>query len=172
MSTQERTLPVTRQDLKDRSDEVGECWIWKQGVTRNGYPQMKVKGCGCMLVRRVAAEIAGKPPAPRQPVDTTCGEKLCVLPEHMRPTTPTAVGRRAAMRGAFSGVSRAAKIAAARRVGRVKLSDEQVSEIRASTKSETILARKFGVHRSYIGRIRRGTDRKDYSNPWNGLVAR
>lgn len=161
---------ITEKDLKDRSDEVGDCWIWNQGTSNTGYPQMKVYGCGCKLVRRLAAELAGKTPAPRQPVDTTCGEKLCVNPDHMRLTTQKAVGKRAAERGAFSTVSRAAKISAASRAGRVKLTDEQVAEIRASSEPETKRAPLYGVNRSYIGRIRRGQDRKDYRNPFAGLM--
>jgi len=165
-------MTITVKDLKDRSDEIGDCWIWNQGTSANGYPQMKPVGCGCKLVRRLAVELAGKALAPRQPVDTTCGEKLCVNPDHMRPTTPKAVGRRAAARGAFSTPSRGARISAARKAGRVKLTDEQVAQIRASDEPETTLGPRFGVNRSYIGRIRRGQDRKDYSNPFAGLGAR
>ena len=69
-------------------------------------------------------------------------------------------------------MSRAAKISAARRAGRFKLTDEQVAEIRASDEPETKLGPKYGVHRSYIGRIHRGTGRKDYRNPFAGLGAR
>lgn len=165
-------MNVTAEEIKNRCDELGDCWIWKQTTSSTGYPIMKVHGCGCQLVRRLSATLAGKTPAPRQPVDTTCGEKLCVNPDHMRPTTPQAVAKRAAKRGAWSSVSRAAKISAARRAGRVKLTDEQVAEIRASSEPETKLAPLYGVNRSYIGRIRRGTDRKDYRNPFAGLGAR
>lgn len=163
---------LTVKDLKDRSDEIGDCWIWNQATSENGYPIMKIRGCGCKLVRRLAAELAGKKPQYRQPVETTCDEKLCVNPEHMKPSSSASVAKRAAKRGAFSTVSRGARIAASRRAGKVKLNDAQVAEIRASTEPETKLGPIYGVNRSYIGRIRRGTDRKDYSNPFAGLGAR
>lgn len=163
---------ITVEDIKNRCDEVGDCWLWKQGTTSGGYPIMKVYGCGCQLVRRLSATLAGKPPAPRQPVDTICDERLCVNPEHMKPTTVSAIAKKAADKGAFSSASRGARIAASRRSGKVKLTDDQVAEIRASTEPETKLGAMYGVNRSYIGRIRRGTDRKDYSNPFAGLGAR
>jgi hypothetical protein len=165
-------MNIKAKDLKDRSTEIGGCWIWTQGTTGNGYPQMKVVGCKTTLVRRMAAMLAGHELDGRAPVDMTCDERLCVNPKHTQPSTTKAVSAKAAERGAFSTVQRSARIAAAKRAGRVKLSDEQVAEIRASTEPETVLSPKYGVHRSYIGRIRRGTDRKDYSNPFAGLGAR
>ena len=43
---------LTLAHIKDRTEEVGDCWIWQQGAT-NGYPQMKVQGRCCKLVRRI-----------------------------------------------------------------------------------------------------------------------
>ena len=163
---------MTEKDIRDRCEEVGECWIWQQGTTSNGYPQVKLRGRGVQLVRRIAAEIAGKKLSPKQPVETTCWEKLCVNPAHMRPTTRSAIGKQAAQRGAFSSPTRAAKIAAARRASGVKLSDEQVDEIRESSDPGPLLAKKYGVHRSYIVKIRRGEVMRDYGNPFFGLMAR
>ena len=39
-------MTITIQEIKDRTDEVGECWIWKRGTT-SGYPQLKVPGRAC-----------------------------------------------------------------------------------------------------------------------------
>lgn len=160
------------QDLRDRSEEVGACWLWKQGTSKAGYPIMKVRGCGCQLVRRIAAGLAGHELKPRQPVITTCDEQLCVNPKHCQPSTPTAVGLRAAEQGAFSQPARGAKIAAARRSSEsAKLTLEQVQAIRASTESERALAAEYGVNRSVIGGIRRGDRWKDYTSPFAGLIS-
>lgn len=43
----------------------------------------------------------------------------------------------------------------------VKLTDEQVREIRASTEGSTILAERYGVHYRHIWLIRRGLTRRD-----------
>ena len=65
-------MTITIQEIKDRTDEVGECWIWKRGTT-SGYPQLKVPGRACKLVRRLVVELDGRPAEVRQPVITTCG---------------------------------------------------------------------------------------------------
>lgn len=163
---------IDEKFLRDRSYEFGDCWIWTQGTNGAGYPQVKVPGGTAQLVRRLAAAVGGKPPAKGQPVTTTCGEKLCVNPEHMKPSTKKAIGKAAAARGAFSGLSRAGKIAGARRAGLVKLTDEQVAEIRASDDTDKVLGEAYGVKSYYVARIRRGDARKDYASPWAGLGAR
>lgn len=164
---------MTLDDLKNRSDEVGACWLWNQATSKAGYPIMKVRGCGCQLVRRISAMLAGHELKPRQPVITTCEEQLCVNPKHCQPSTPTAVGLRAAEQGAFSQPARGAKIAAARRSsGSAKLTLEQVLAIRASTETERVLAAEYGVNRSVIGGIRRGDRWKDYASPFAGLLQR
>ena len=55
---------LTLDHIKARTEEVGDCWIWQQGAT-NGYPQMKVQGRCCKLVRRMVVEIDGRPAEPR-----------------------------------------------------------------------------------------------------------
>lgn len=161
---------MTDQDLKDRSEEVGECWIWKQAVSKGGYPIMKLKGCGCQLVRRVAAKLAGHELAPRQPVATSCSERLCVNPAHCKPSTIRAIAKKAGKAGAWSTPKRSAKIAAAKRA-KGKLTAEQAAEIRASTESGPILAARFGIHKSMVNNIKRGDSWRDYTSPFAGLAA-
>ena len=161
---------MTDQDLKDRSDEVGECWLWKQAVSKGGYPIMKVQGCGCQLVRRVAAKLAGHELAPRQPVATSCDEKLCVNPAHCKPSTIRAIAKKAGKAGAWSTPKRSAKIAAAKRA-KGKLTAEQAAEIRASTESGPILAARFGIHKSMVNNIKCGDSWRDYTSPFAGLAA-
>ena len=163
---------IDEKFLRDRSYEFGDCLIWTQGTNGVGYPQVKVPGGTAQLVRRLAAAVGGKPPAKGQPVTTTCNEKLCVNPAHMKPSTKKAIGKAAAARGAFSGLSRAGKIAGARRAGLVKLTDDQVAAIRASEDSDKELGQAYGVKSYYVARIRRGDARRDYASPWAGLGAR
>lgn len=163
---------VMLKSIKDRTEEVGECWIWTQAVGTHGYPILKPKGCGCKLVRRLSAELAGHDLKPRQPVATTCGEKLCVNPDHMQPSDIKTIAQAASARGAFSTRGRAAKIAAGRRNGKTKLDQEAANAIRDSADTEVNLAKRYGVNRSLIGRIRRGDAWRDYTNPFSGLGAR
>lgn len=163
-------MNITIQDIKDRTEELGECWIWQQG-TSNGLPQMKVKGCACKLVRRIVVAIDGRPAEPGQPVAVTCGEKLCVNPKHLKPSTTRAVARRAARKGAWKGMVRCARIAATKRASG-KLTIEIAREIRLSEEPGPALAKKYGVDRSLITRVRAGKAWKDASNPFSSLGAR
>lgn len=165
-------MNITIQAIKDRTEEIGECWIWQQGTT-NGYPSMKVKGCGCRLVRRIVVELDGRPAQAREPVATTCGEALCVNPAHLARTTIRAIAKKAAAAGAFSGKARGAKIAAAKRASaHSKLTLEQAREIRLSEEAGPALAARYGVNPSLIKSIRAGRVWKDYSSPFAGLGAR
>lgn len=159
------------EKIRARCAEVGDCWIWQQATSATGYPIIRLNRT-CQLVRRVVAAAMGLALAPRQPVVTTCGERLCCNPEHIKPTTTKAVARAAAKRGAYSTHQRAAAIARARRRGGLKLTDAQVQEILTSTEPGPVIAARMGISRSYPNHIRRGAARRDYSNPRAGLGAR
>lgn len=164
---------VTLKMVHDRCVEEGECWIWKNALGQTGYPIIRARPHPCMLVRRVVAVLSGRAPAPRQPVVTTCGEKLCCNPEHLFPSTARRVGMAAARRGAFNGAGRIAKITHTKRSGpQAKLSMEIARSIRSSDKSSPVLAAEHGVHRSLILRIRQGTAWRDTAHPFFGLGAR
>ncbi len=164
---------LTLKMIHDRCDEVGDCWIWKDAVGQHGYPIMRRLPGGCQLVRRVVVALDGRPAAARQPVTCTCDEKRCCNPAHLKPSTPSAVGKAAAAKGSFSTKARAARIAQGRRSsGATKLTLDLVREIRSSEETGPVLAERYGVNRSLIGSIRRGTAWKDYSNPFSGLGGR
>lgn len=111
---------ITEKHLKDRSFECGECWIWNQTLGHGKYPVMTVRGCGCQLVRRIAARLAGLNPKKREPVQSVCNEDLCVRPNHMVLSNNSAIGKKAAAAGAFSTPERRAKISRAMRAYRAK----------------------------------------------------
>lgn len=56
---------ITLKTIHDRCDEVGECWIWKDAVGKQGYPIVRLRPGGCLLVRRVAVALDGRPAAAR-----------------------------------------------------------------------------------------------------------
>jgi len=94
---------ITLETIKDRCHEVADCWLWKNATSDGGYPIVKVRGCGCRLVRRLVLDFVGTPAMPRQPVVTTCGEKLCVNPAHLKASTTAAVSQAAAAKVRFPG---------------------------------------------------------------------
>jgi len=161
---------ATLKDIKDRTVEEGDCWIWQQGLT-NGQPQMKVKGCDCKLVRRIVLQVVGRAAAARQPVMVTCDNALCVNPKHLKLSSASEIAQQKAARGAWRGIARAAKISATKRAaGQSKMSDAEVQALRTSSESGPAAAARLGVHRSLVSQIRRGVARKDYSSPFFGLA--
>lgn len=161
-------MNLTPEAIEARADEVGECLIWRGSVSGEGYPTMKCGGA-CRLVRRVMMEAQNIELAPRQPVITTCGEKLCISRKHLRKSTVALAAKAAAARGAFSRPDRRAKIAAGKRkIG--KLTMEIAREIRLSADTGPVLAARYGVNRSLINRIKKGTAWVDFASPFAGLM--
>lgn len=169
--------------IRARCVEEGDCLIWQgcisssSNASRGGYPIIKVGyGQPCKTVRRAIVEVAGdkngnRDLKPRQPVETTCGERLCVAQEHLVVSTPVKVGKRMAKAGKLSSLARSAKIAASKRATG-KLTMEQALEIRFSDESGPVLAERYGVHRSQINNIKRGDAWRDHRNPYAALGAR
>lgn len=157
------------QTLLSRTDEIGDCLIWNGTISGTGYPIVHTAD-GCKLVRRLVFTLSGGVLKPRQPVVSTCADKRCIDPAHLRASTTAKVAQAAAKRGAYSTRARAAKIAAARRNGGAKLTEALAAEIRLSTESGPVLGARYGVNRSLISAIRSGKVWRDYSSPFAGLV--
>lgn len=165
---------ITLDYIKARCIEEGDCLIWQGAVGDAGYPIMKRYGGPCLLVRRVVVGLDGREPKPRQPVTCTCDDKRCVAPDHLKLSTWSKVGKKAAAKGAFSSKARGSKIAASRRESSgVKLNADIARTIRESTESGPVLAARYGVNKSRINAIKRGDAWKDYTpSPFAGLGAR
>jgi len=156
--------------LIERTEEFGDCHLWTGSTTDQGYPTYKPFGCNCALVRRAMFQLNGGVLVPRVPIVTTCGEKLCINPAHLKASTVSAVGKEAGNRGGWKSKTRCAKIATAKRKTG-KLTMEIAREIRMSNETGPVLAARHGIHRSLVTKIRSGDAWKDYSNPFAGLMA-
>lgn len=160
---------MTLDELKKYTDEVGDdCWIWHGATGNTGHPIVKFDG-RCQLARRVAFTLNGGILAARQPVVTTCEEKCCINPAHLVLSTIKKIANKAARAGKFSTLQRGVAIARGQR-HRKKLSDEAANEIRYSTESGPVLAARHGIDKSLVNRIKSGSARKDYSNPYLRLM--
>lgn len=103
----------------------------------------------------------------------TCGNPACVNPEHTGRSTRTQMNRRImADMNSATNTLRVKRIAEAKRRTDAKLSQDDVSQIRASDEKHEDLAARYGVSKSLIGRIRRGQMWKTFSaSPFAGLFA-
>lgn len=148
----------------DSLEELGDCLVWTGSLNKYGYPQYKsYVADGCRLVKRMVWMFHGRAIGYRVPIECTCGDKKCLNPAHMRPTTTKAIAKRAAKNGAWSSPIRAAKISASKRSA-AKLTVEVAREIRLSKESGRKLAQLYGVNRTVINGIRSGARWKEYTN--------
>lgn len=67
-------------------DKTPDCWVWAAGTNGNGYGHIRVDGC-MRYAHRVAWEFINGPVPSGMDLDHRCGNRACVNPEHLRPTT-------------------------------------------------------------------------------------
>jgi HNH endonuclease len=133
-----RFLPGHHRRKPDRYATVqlayeSECWIWKLARNRDGYGVVR-DGAGMKLAHRVEYEKHEGAIPDGLTLDHLCKERGCVNPAHLQP------------------VSLAENC---RRGSRTKLTPEQVREIRSSSETQHVLARRYGVTQGHISRIKR-----------------
>jgi hypothetical protein len=154
--------------IRARCREDGQCWIWQGGCDGKGRPQIRHDGI-VVYTRRLARQLSDGKPVPRNMrVPSECGRKLCVSPECSVVGTVATVRRMAADRGAYSKANRNLSQMRTKRA-RSAISDETVQAIRNAPGPCSRIAAETGVSESHIKAIRRGTARRDLSNPFGAL---
>ena len=162
----------TVDSLKARCIEVGECWEWQGYISNNtpqvvGYPDGVKK---MVSVRRVLRELVTGQSQPDGHYGNTCGNLLCVNPDHTIWRGESAHMKLMAKKRTVSTVT-ANKLRKFRvEAGLAKLDESKAQEIRLSSESGPVLAEKFGVSKSWINRIKRGEVWRVLSSPWQGLL--
>lgn len=151
----------------DRTEPSDDCLLWT-GATSSGHPIYKPHGCDCTLVRRAVFHLNGGMLLPRKPLDSRCGERLCINPAHLYASTISRIAKKAAALGAWKGLDRRIRISMAKRQT-AKLTMEKAREIRNSPETGPVLAARYGVDKSLINNIKRGVIWRDYANPWMQL---
>lgn len=157
MGVQARPL-ADRFAEKIRIDPGSGCWLWTASTKQNGYGQIGAFGT-MVEAHRVSWIIhCGPVPAGMQ-VLHECDVKTCVNPDHL-----------------FLGTA-ADNIADMDRKGRrrtvpvfgeahyaAKLTADQATAIRLDPRSQTAIARAYGISQGQVSRIKRGTK-------WRHLLA-
>lgn len=134
---------VTLARFMTRFNKVGECWIW-----RNAYRYGKIEIDGRTTpAHRLAYEHWNGPIPEGMCVCHTCDNKACVNPAHLFVGTVADNSRDAAVKKLYWRRFGVANLQA-------KLTDEQVLDIRADTRTQKVIADSYGVDPSTVSYIK------------------
>lgn len=149
--------------LLARCAEVDGCLIWK-GPMRNG-PLTNIARRGWKVRHLVWSLTHGRTmPRGRAPMPTVCEQERCVHPDHLTP-----VKRNTHALGKKMPLLQRSHIAQAKRANSAKITTEQARDIRHSSDTLVMLAKRHGVSISTASRIKAGTAWIDYSSPFTQL---
>lgn len=151
--------------------EDGECWNWTGAMQSCGAtPTMNYKR-KVGAVRRFILLERGPAPAGRPIATYTCGNPLCVHPEHTDWSKRKAVQQRTTQeQGHQNNTVRNKKIAdKARQNG--KLTHEQALKVREAEGNQYKIAERFGISQATVSAIKLGKTWRSYAgNPFAGLM--
>lgn len=162
----------TIESLKARTVEEGDCWLW-QGYKANGTPQVSHPRPGftskMYSVRRLMRDLVTGKPTPDGHYVTRCDNSDCVNPQHVLFRSDEQhmkiIGR------TTGNLTRSMKLRKFRiSIGHAKLSEQIAQEIRLSNESGPALAQRYGVDKSLISKVRRGTAWRVLASPFAGLM--
>jgi len=153
---------MTLDEIKDRCQEEGDCLLWTGGMASGISPCLRVEGRTSNL-RTLLWRGQGKVLLKDEYVGTTCKNPRCVA--HLARKKKVNV-----LKGRVTPADTRRRMAIACKA-KSKLSDADVQFIRLSEDTNAALARKFEVSESSVRKIRAGTRRRDYSNPFAGLAS-
>lgn len=155
--------------IRSRCIEDGQCWLWQGGCDGHGRPQIRHEGV-VVYTRRLARQLRdGKPVPAHLRVPNACGRKTCVSPECSVIGTVATVRKMAADRGSYLKANRNIRQMQTKRA-RSAIDEDVVRGIRNAPGPCSRIADETGVSLSHVKAIRRGTARRDLSNPFGGLL--
>ncbi|WP_225783348.1 hypothetical protein [Xenophilus sp. Marseille-Q4582] len=159
----------TMTSLRNRCIEEGECWLW-QGYFGNGVPAVS-HGGKMMPVRAVMVDLLGIRVERARYFAPKCGCADCVNPEHIGQYTQAQHMAKMGRKVDSKGPGRRLKLTQHARATKAKITIEIAREIRLSPEPGPVLAERYGITRSVVGRIRRGEAWADTQNPFWRLAA-
>lgn len=166
-----KTLWTAEALLARTVDDAG-CRVWQGRThTQNGVPLVD-HDAKPWTVRRLLLTLLGRRIEPTDLVRCTCETPGCIEPEHLRVVPRQRHMAEVAAMGARNELLRRQRIAATVRQRYAVLTTEQAQMVRESRESSAELARRLGVNKSMVSRIRRGEAWVTHSSPWAGMGAR
>ena len=157
------TKELTVANLLKRTVKDGDCRLWTGYASKGTIPMVSIKGVTHSVRRYIFEKRNGKLSTGLQ-VGVTCGNCLCISCLIARTCSEAMTGLRR------SPAQRVRYAIAKRRASR--LSEQDITDIRASRDRAASVGRQYGISDSYVSSIRKGIARIDYSNPFLGLGAR
>lgn len=130
----------------EKVEKTAECWLWIGAVGSTGYGHIRADG-KARTASRVAYELVHGAIPVGAFVLHRCDNPLCVNPAHLYAGTHSQNMADKVARGRAAG-------AVGERNCKAKLTADKVVAIRQSTVGTCELARRYGVNRNTIGRIR------------------
>lgn len=124
---------------------IGDCVLWTKHLNTSGYGQRRVNGRLVLVHRQAWTVVHGDPGAWQ--VLHRCDVRACINVDHMF------LGTNADNVADKMAKGRQANTAGERN-GRAKLTTDQVRAIRASTETNTAIARRLGVSHQTVSQIR------------------
>ncbi len=143
--------------IKDRCQEVGECWIWMQYCTPGGYPTSYHNGKKANVRRRVyELSHPRMTDGTSRAISSTCGERLCCNPAHLTERSRSLIVKDS-YRSRNVATEYPARLAAVMSRAHIKITPELAKAIRLDPdKSHAQWAREIGCKPKTVARVRSG----------------
>lgn len=132
-------------------EKTSTCWLWK-GATAKGYGILRTSHHN-ENAHRVSWQLHFGPIPIGSEVCHKCDVRNCVRPSHLFLGTRSENLLDASRKGRLEGRN----VGRGERHGSHKLTDKQVLEIRAAKGTHRAIAKAFGIGKSTVGGIKRGT---------------
>lgn len=152
--------------------EDGECWNWTGALQSCGaVPTMRWQGKTGSVRRFILLE---RGPSPAGMLGTyTCGNPMCVRPEHTAWAKRKTVQQRTTKEQAHQNNAIRNKKIADKARQHSKLTHEQALAVREAEGNQYKIAERFGISQATVSAIKLGKTWRSYAgNPFAGLGAR
>jgi hypothetical protein len=146
-------------------EEDGECWTWQGALqTTSPVPTMNFNG-KVSSVRRHILEAKGVEANGRL-ATYSCGNQLCVNPDHVILITRKKLQQRTAKTLNYQINPLRRKRISEKARQHAKITNEIANQIREASGTQRQIAAQFGVSQATVSVIRRGLTWQDYNNPF------
>lgn len=144
----------TVEDIRERCfvDEESGCWHWRGGGKVSGSPSMWLPDLGrsSTMSQALCITTKGRPLKENEYFRWKCKTPYCGNPEHNKCVTLSTLRKEQAGKRVSAYRSKISKTMRDRSV----ITDEQIAELRESSDTAAELAKRYGISRSYVNKLR------------------